>query len=128
VDKPWDIHWTTPYVLAAGETPWTGEATVLAQQLSTQLREQMQTLAADIRPPTFKRVDTRIKLDFVGRWSFENGARENRLVAWPGSIFTLQVDDPGDWEAALQLAQAFGWGEWASRGFGRWAWESPGQQ
>ena len=128
VDKPWDIHWTTPYVLAAGETPWTGEATVLAQQLSTQLREQMQTLAADIRPPTFKRVDTRIKLDFVGRWSFENGARENRLVAWPGSIFTLQVDDPGDWEAALQLAQAFGWGAWASWGFGRWAWESPGQQ
>lgn len=123
VDKSLNIYWKTPYVLAAGETPWTGNTTVLAQQLHSELQQLLQALAPGLRPPVFERVDTRIKPDFVGRWSFENGTRENRLVAWPGSAFTAHVAEPGDWDAALRLAQVFGWGEWAEWGFGRWAWE-----
>lgn len=121
--KSFTLTWTTPYVLAAGEIPWTGDPAVMTQKLNTELRQLLQTLSPQIAPPVFERVDTRIKPDFVGRWSFENGARENRLVAWPGSAFTVHVTEPGDWDAALRLAQAFGWGEWAEWGFGRWACE-----
>ena len=49
---------------------------------------------------------------------------ENRLVAWPGSTFTVQLGDSGESGMVLSLGQAFGIGEWSEWGFGRFKLES----
>lgn len=111
------LTFTTPYVLADGQSPWNGDLTELAQRLQGELQKAAHI--AGVSAPVVQQTDARIRPDFVGRWSFEGECRENRLVAWPGSILRLQMDGSGDSTTTLAMALAFGIGEWAEWGFGR---------
>jgi hypothetical protein len=118
-EGPLRLTLTTPYVLADGQSPWDGDPAALAQRLERELAEAAQAAGVEVDPPTIERVDAALRPDFIGRWSFERGCRENRLVAWPDSTLTLHLSETGDLETALALAQAFGLGDWSEWGFGR---------
>lgn len=119
-EGPVRLTFTTPYVLADGQSPWDGDPTALARRLERELAEAVRLAGGDeVNPPTIERVDAALRPDFVGRWSYERGCRENRLVAWPGSRLTLHLSEPGDLETTLALAQTFGLGGWNEWGFGR---------
>jgi len=113
------LTFTTPYVLTDGQSPWGGDPEVLARRLENELAEAARAVGVEATLPAIERVDAALRPDFVGRWSYERGCRENRLVAWPGSTLTLHLGDSGDLEMALAPAQAFGLGGWNEWGFGR---------
>ena len=113
------LTFVTPYILADGQAPWDSAPEALGRRMTGELARLLADLALSVRAPTIARVDVALQPDFVGRWSYEEGARLNRLAAWPGSVFTLTFAEPGDVTEALAIARAFGWGEWAEVGFGR---------
>lgn len=118
-EGPLRLTFTTPYVLANGQSPWNGDPKALAQRLKGELAEAARVVGVEVDLPAIEQVDAALRPDFVGRWSYERGCRENRLVAWPGSSLTLRLDKPGDLETVLALAQTFGLGDWSEWGFGR---------
>jgi len=118
-EGPLRLTFTTPYVLADGQSSWDGDPEALAQRLEAELEGAAQAAGVEVSLPGIGWVDAALHPDFIGRWSYERGCRENRLVAWPGSTLTLHLSEPGDLETALALAQAFGLGDWATWGFGR---------
>jgi len=113
---PLRLTFTTPYVLADGRSAWDGRPEALAERVNGELAAAAR---GRVEPPVVARVDAALRPDFIGRWSYELGARENRLVAWPGSELTLHLAAPGDRWDALALALAFGLGDWSAWGFGR---------
>jgi len=118
-EGPVCLTFATPYVLADGQSPWNGDPEALARQLERELAGAARAAQVEVDLPAIEWVDAALRPDFVGRWSYERGCRENRLVAWPGSTLTLHLGEPGDLETALALAQVFGLGDWATLGFGR---------
>ena len=67
-----------------------------------------------------ERVDARLRPDFIGRFSYERGLRENRLVAWAGSEMTLHLSHgASDLSEQLAIASILGIGEWSEWGYGR---------
>jgi hypothetical protein len=118
-EGPVRLTFTTPYVLSDGQSPWSGDPKVLAHRLKGELAEAARAAGVEVSLPVIEHVGAALRPDFVGRWSYERGCRENRLVAWPGSTLTLHLGEPGDLETVLALAQTFGLGDWAEWGFGR---------
>jgi hypothetical protein len=72
----------------------------------------------DVRPIKVDRVEANIHPEFISRFSFELGLRENRLVAWPGSNFVFSLNTKKNFKQ-LALASLLGIGFWNYWGFGR---------
>ena len=83
-----------------------------------ELYEVQQALALE-------RLDVLIRPDFISRFSYEQGLRQNRLVAWPGSSLSFDWPEAFD-EDGLVLALTLGIGEWSEWGFGRFRVEPDG--
>jgi hypothetical protein len=114
-----DLTFVTPYVLSSSQAPWNHDAQALARRLEAELAATVHALGLEATPPRIARVDAALRPDFMSRWSYEQGGRENRLVAWGGSRLTLHLHEPGDLYTVFPLALAFGLGEWAEWGLGR---------
>jgi hypothetical protein len=97
----------------------TGEG--LAAWLATEIqRIASQVTGDELAPLPIERVDFRLKPEFVGRFSYERGLRENRLVAWQGSQMKLHPENEVVLNCVqLGLAAVLGIGEWNHWGFGR---------
>jgi hypothetical protein len=111
---PLTLEFETPYILGTGDGP----ADVSAAALKERLSAEFSALAGG--PLTLAQADARLELDFVGRFSYERGLRENYLVAWPGSQVALTADrsQPG-WTAAMAQGILGGIGVLREVGFGR---------
>ncbi|MBM4467185.1 MAG: hypothetical protein FJ014_16795 [Chloroflexi bacterium] len=111
----------TPLVLGekVGLETLTGEG--LAVWLATEIqRIASQVTGDELAPLPIERVDFRLKPEFVGRFSYERGLRENRLVAWQGSRMTLHPESGTTLDSEqLAMAAVLGIGEWNHWGFGR---------
>lgn len=112
------LEFTTPYVLAEG-LPDT-------QRLSARLGEQWQAALnragyrSDDEPIVIRHIEAQLRPEFVGRWHYEQGTRDNRLAAWAGSRVVVELERlPFDWRDQLTMASLFGLGEWSEVGFGR---------
>lgn len=127
VDYEIKLVFTTPYVLSAGHEGVTLTEEELASRLAGELNRLVaQTVEADedeiIELITVESVEARLRPQFVGRFSYERGRREHRLVAWPDSRVTLHLADrPSGLRYRLAVASTFGIGEWNNWGFGRFA-------
>ncbi len=102
------LEFVTPYVLGDGssEVQVSGEA--LAERVGAELGVKLE------------RVEARLELDFVSRFSFERGLRENYLVAWRDSQMTLKSAENGSaWVDALARSATFGLGRLDDWGFGQ---------
>lgn len=112
---------TTPFVLGKGMNPYP----IAGQELAKQIAEDLQATVSraveeEMAPIPIDHVDVRLKPDFVGRFSYERGLRENRLVAWVGSEITLHLSDGvHDLSEQLAIASILGIGEWSEWGYGR---------
>lgn len=115
------LTFTTPFVLGAGGTPETMGGEALARYVVGQIdRAAAQAGYTVERALSLERADVRIRPDFISRFSYEQGLRENRLVAWPDS--SLRFAWPATVDAdGLALALALGIGEWSAWGFGRFS-------
>jgi hypothetical protein len=115
------LTFTTPFVLGAGGTPETMGGEPLARYVVGQIdRAAAQAGYTVERALPLERADVRVRPDFISRFSYEQGLRENRLVAWPNS--SLGFDWPETVDAdGLALALALGIGEWSAWGFGRFS-------
>jgi len=115
------LAFLTPLVLGeeVGLEKLTGEG--LAAWLAAEIRRTASQVSADdLLPLPIERVDFRLKPEFVGRFSYERGLRENRLVAWQGSQMTLHPENGAALDSEqLALAAVLGIGEWNHWGFGR---------
>lgn len=115
------IVFTTPFVLGKGMNPYP----MASEELARQIGEDLQAAASkaieeEIAPIPIDHVDVRLKPDFIGRFSYERGLRENRLVAWAGSEMTLHLSNGvGDLSEQLAIASILGIGEWSEWGYGR---------
>ena len=111
----------TPLVLGeeVGLETLTGER--LAAWLATEIQRTVSQVSGDEPDPLpIERVDFRLKPEFVGRFSYERGLRENRLVAWQGSQMTLHPRNGARLDSEqLAIAAVLGIGEWNRWGFGR---------
>jgi hypothetical protein len=111
----------TPLVLGeeVGLEKVTGEG--LAAWLATEIqRIAWQVSGGELPPLPIERVDFQLKPEFVGRFSYERGLRENRLVAWQGSQMTLHLENGTALDSEqLAIAAVLGIGEWNHWGFGR---------
>jgi hypothetical protein len=116
------VEFVTPYVLSAGEGPppsFTREA--LARRVRDEIQDAVSTVTgepADELP--LSGVDMTLKPEYISRFSYERGVRENRLVAWTGSSLTLHFDSqPLELQEYLAIASLIGLGEWREWGYGR---------
>ncbi|MBC8450281.1 MAG: hypothetical protein H8D78_21315 [Chloroflexi bacterium] len=117
--EPAQMTFTTPFVLGSDMEPQDLQGDVLAQRIA----QAIDRVAAEAGYEgdgalPLERVDVRLKPEFVGRFSFERGLRENQLVAWPGSSLGFAWPETVD-EDALAIAAVLGIGEWNHWGFGR---------
>jgi hypothetical protein len=120
-DDRLEIRFVTPFVLSDGMEPQPLNSQAMAEMLSREIRQSNLTgIEEEVAPLPINRVDVRLKPDFVGRFSYERGLRENRLVAWPDSSLILYLDESAE-NASEQVAVAavLGIGEWKEWGFGR---------
>jgi len=115
------LAFLTPLVLGeeVGLETLTGES--LAAWLAAEIQRTASQVSADeLLPLPIERVDFRLKPEFVGRFSYERGLRENRLVAWQGSQMTLHLQNGAALDSEqLATAAVLGIGEWNHWGFGR---------
>ena len=110
---------TTPFVLGSGMEPQALQGEVMARWIA----QAIDQVAAEADHESegalpLKWVDVRLRPEFVGRFSFERGLRENQLVAWPGSSLGFEWPETVDGDA-LAIAAVLGIGEWNHWGFGR---------
>lgn len=113
------IVFKTPFVLGELAEPTALQGDRLSQHVPEQICAVASTIQdREMQPMAVERVDVRIRPEFVGRFSYERGLRENRLVAWPGSSFVLHLSGEEDTDQ-LALAAVLGIGPWNDWGFGR---------
>jgi len=113
------ITFTTPFVLGSGMEPQALQGEVLAPHIAQAIDRAATGAGYEGEGALpLERVDVRLRPDFVGRFSFERGLRENQLVAWPGSSLGFEWPETVDGDA-LALAAVLGIGDWATWGFGR---------
>jgi len=117
--EPAQMTFSTPFVLGSDIEPQDLQGDVLAQRIA----QAIDRVAADAGHEgdgalPLERVDVRLKPEFVGRFSFERGLRENQLVAWPDSNLGFEWPETVDVDA-LAIATVLGIGEWNHWGFGR---------
>lgn len=113
------MTFTTPFVLGSGMEPQALQGERLARRVAKAI-DRAATEAGCEREGVLplERVDVHIKPEFVGRFSFERGLRENQLVAWSGSSLVFEWPEVVDGDA-LALASVLGIGDWSEWGFGR---------
>jgi len=112
---------TTPFVLGSGMGPQDLQGEILAHRITRAIDEVAAKAGHDVNKALpLERVDVRLKPEFIGRFSFERGLRENQLVAWPGSSLGFEWPETVD-ENALAIAAVLGIGEWNHWGFGRFS-------
>jgi len=118
-----DIEFRTPLVLGEGFSTGGVSPEEVAHWLAREVhRTALAVGDEESSPPPIERVDFRIRPDFVGRFSYERGLRENRLVAWKESRMTLHLADGVQIDSEqLAIAAILGIGEWNRWGFGRFA-------
>jgi len=115
------LVFVTPLVL--GEEM--GLETLTGERLASWLAAEVHCTASQVsegklQPLPIERVDFRLKPEFVGRFSYERGLRENRLVAWQDSQMTLHLENGAALDSEqLAIAAVLGIGEWNHWGFGR---------
>ncbi len=99
-------------------------ASLFSQMLSNRSRELSEffNLNLNIEPAVINSIRTYIIPDYFSRYSLEESAKKNRLVAKAGSYFDCYFDDSNE-SLPIQLAvcSLFGIGEWADVGFGRFS-------
>lgn len=112
---------TTPFVLGSEMEPQALQGEVLACRIAQAIdRVAVEAGHEGDGALPVGRVDVRLRPEFVGRFSFERGLRENQLVAWPGSSLGFEWPETVDGDA-LALAAVLGIGEWNHWGFGRFS-------
>ena len=124
--EPAQMTFTTPFVLGSGMEPQALQGEVMARRIA----QAIDWVAAEAGHEgdgalPLERVDVRLRPEFVGRFSFERGLRENQLVAWPGSSLGFEWPETVDGDA-LVLAAVLGIGEWNHWGFGRFSLQQGG--
>lgn len=72
----------------------------------------------NLQPMKVEHVESIIHPDFVGRFSYERGLRENRLVAWSNSKIRFSLTSEADHEQ-FAIASILGIGPWNDCGFGQ---------
>ena len=110
---------TTPFVLGSEMEPEDLQGEILARRIAQaidQVAAEAGYEGSGALPLEW--VDVRLRPEFIGRFSFERGLRENQLVAWPGSSLSFELPEAVDWDA-LAVAAVLGIGEWNHWGFGR---------
>jgi len=113
----------TPLVLGEGVGLEALNGEKLASWLAAEIhRTASQVSTRALEPLPVERVDFRLKPEFVGRFSYERGLRENRLVAWRGSQVALHLKNGAALDSEqLAIAAVLGIGEWNHWGFGRFS-------
>ncbi len=121
---PWQgeraqLTFTTPFVLGVGGTPEMMVSEAMAHHVADQIDQAAAQAGYEVEGALpLERVDVRIRPDFISRFSYERGLRENRLVAWPDSSLSFDWPETVD-EDGLALALTLGIGDWSEWGFGR---------
>ncbi len=116
-----EMVFTTPFVLGSEMEPQALQGEVLACRIAQAIdRVAVEAGHEGDGALPVGRVDVRLRPEFVGRFSFERGLRENQLVAWPGSSLGFEWPETVDGDA-LALAAVLGIGEWNHWGFGRFS-------
>ena len=111
---------TTPFVFGEGMRPYPLEGHALARHIAEHIRATASRVIEEVALLAIERVDARLRPDFIGRFSYERGLRENRLVAWAGSEMTLHLSHgASDLSEQLAIASILGIGEWSEWGYGR---------
>jgi len=117
------MTFTTPFVLGSEMGPQALQGEVMARRIAQAIdRVAAEAGYEEDGALPLERVDVRLRPEFVGRFSFERGLRENQLVAWPGSSLGFEWPETVDGDA-LAIAAVLGIGEWNHWGFGRFGLE-----
>lgn len=116
-----EMTFETPLVLGDPTQPTPMRSDLLGQYIAEQICRVASTIReAEMQPMTMRAADVRLHPEFVGRFSYERGLRENRLVAWQGSSVVLDLEGAEDTDQ-LAVASVLGIGPWNDWGFGRFS-------
>lgn len=119
-DKIIKITFKTPFVIGNGMEIYPLKNRELIEKFSRDLLKSVNRVVRDTSPINIENIEFGIKPDFISRFSYENGMRENRLVAGPESVLTLHLREINDTlTKQLIIASILGIGEWNEWGFGR---------
>lgn len=115
------VTFETPFILGDAMAPVPIRDDLLGSYLTAQICKVASTIRKkEMKPMHFRLVDARMHPEFIGRFSYERGLRENRLVAWPGSSIVLRIEGDQDTDQ-LSVASVLGIGPWNGWGFGRFS-------
>ncbi|MFH0774295.1 MAG: RAMP superfamily CRISPR-associated protein [bacterium] len=113
---------TTPLVLGDGENVHypINEREVLGKKIGEDIKEGLKGIIDEPLSFPIQEVEACIRPDFISRFSYESGRRENRLVAWKDSRITFSVNRVEERQLEqLAVASLLGIGDWREWGFGR---------
>lgn len=122
IEKKIQLLFTTPLVLGDGEKIHypINEKEVLGRKIGEDIKEGVNGIIDEPAPFPIEGVEALIRPDFISRFSYESGMRENRLVAWSDSKIILFIDGLNERQLEqLAVASFLGIGDWREWGFGR---------
>ncbi len=110
----------SPFIIGNGMEMYPSKDVELINSISRDLLESVNRISKYTTSLEITGAQFNIKPDFISRFSYENGRRENRLVATQGSSLILHFKEISDiLKEELSIATLLGIGEWSEVGFGR---------
>lgn len=120
------LTFKTPFILHHNGSPLDLEQNQFASLFSEMLLKRNKELSEffnlnfGFQPILIENIRTFIIPDYINRYSLEESAKKNRLIARSGSFFEFSSQNNNDTRPIqLALSSLFGVGEWADVGFGR---------